>query len=165
MDFLHQLQTLVRGDIQQGKWMVGIALVVLLPMALFLFKNNLSLQKGMVIPVCLLIIITICYGGYILYSKPIHLEQTEQQFQSDPQQSLSAELEKAKTDDKSYSMLKYVWGICIIAFTVLYFVLSKDYYKGLSIGSVGLFFGFLMIDSFFHQRAKIYLDALQKLLD
>lgn len=165
MDFLQQLQIFTKGDVQQGKWMIGIAMVVLLPIAFLLFKNNLSLQKGMAIPVCLLFIINVGYGSYVLYSKPKHLEKTEQQFKTNPQKTSGAELEKAKADNKSYTTLKYVWGFCAIVFIVLYFVVARDFYKGLYLGFASLFLGFLIIDSFFHQRLKIYTDNLNLLLD
>lgn len=44
MDFLQQLQNFTKGDIQQGKWMIGVEIIFLLPLAFLLFKNNLSLQ-------------------------------------------------------------------------------------------------------------------------
>lgn len=163
MDFLQQVQNFTRGDIQQGKWMIGITIIFLFPLAFLLFKNNLSLQKGMAFPVCLLLVINVVYGSYVLLSKPKHLEQIEQQFQSNPKQTLNSELQKAKADDNSYKTLKYVWGACIIVFITLYFILSKDNYKGLFIGFAGLSFGLLLIDSFFHQRLKLYLEMLQKL--
>ena len=165
MDYLQQLQTFVRGDIQQGKWMIGIAFFVFLPITFFLLKNNLPLQKGMVVPVFLLFIINVGYGGYVLYAKPKLLAQTEQQFQSHSQQMLAAELEKSEKDHNNYTTLKYVWGICMIVFTILFFILSKDYYKGLSIGFVAMFFAFLIIDSLFHQRLTIYRDALKIFMD
>lgn len=165
MDFLLQLQHFTKGDIQQGKWMIGIAVVILLPLAFLLFKNNFPLQKGMAVPFCLLFTINLGYGGYVLYSKPKHLKQTEKQFQLTPKTTLDLEVQKAEADNKSYRTLKYVWGICAIIFIALYFLLSKEFYKGLCIGFVGLFFGFLIIDSFFHQRLEIYLDALNKVID
>lgn len=161
MDFLQQLQNFTKGDMQQGKWMIGLAVVILLPLAFLLFKNSLSLQKGMSIPFFLLFIINVGYGGYVLYSKPKHLAETEQQFQANPPQTLDSELQKVKADDKSYSILKYVWGACAVIFIAIYFIISKDYYKGLSLGFAGLFFGFLLIDSFFHQRLKLYSEILQ----
>ncbi|MBB4806019.1 hypothetical protein HNP38_001291 [Chryseobacterium defluvii] len=164
MDFLQQLQHFTKGEIQQGKWMIGIA-VVLFPFAVFLFKTNLSLQKGIVIPVCLLMLISIAYGGYVLYSKPGHFMKTEKQYHYNPKQALDSEWQKAKSDDKSYRILKYVWGFCTIVFIILYFVFTKDYYKGLSIGFAGLFFALLLIDSFFHQRLNMYIENLQKFIN
>lgn len=143
--------------------MIGIAVVILLPLAFFLFKSNLALQKGMAIPVCLLLALNIAYGSYVLYSKPTLLLQTETKFYSNPEQTLDSELQKAKSNDKSYLTAKFVWGLCTIMGIVLYFVSSKDYYKGLSIGFAGLFFGFLLIDSFFHQRLTIFMKTLQAL--
>ena len=66
MDILQQLQHFTKGELIQGKWMIGIAIVVLLPLVFFLFKSNLSLQKGMAIPVGLLMAISIVYGSYVL---------------------------------------------------------------------------------------------------
>lgn len=114
----------------------------------------------MAIPVCLLFVVNIGYGGYLLYSRPKHVSLAEKQFQLSPKKAFDFELQKAKADDKSFSTLKYVWGVCTILFVALYFFISRDYYKGLSFGFALLFFGFLIIDSFFHQRLKIYLETL-----
>lgn len=163
MDFLQQLQHFTKGELLQGKWMIGIAIVVLFPLAFLLFKSNFSLQKGMAIPFCLLMIISIGYGSYVLYSKPKHFTETEKEIQLNPKEKLDSELQKVKADDKSYTTLKYVWGTCIIVSIVLYFVIGKDFHKGLSLGFAILFLSFLIIDSFFHQRLNSYLEELNKL--
>ncbi|WP_312553280.1 hypothetical protein [Empedobacter brevis] len=163
MDILQQLQHFTKGELIQGKWMIGIAIIVLLPLVFFLFKSNLSLQKGMAIPVGLLMAISIVYGSYVLYSKPKYLTETEKEIQLNPKEKLDSELQKVKTDDKSYTTLKYVWGTCVIVSIVLYFVVGKDFHKGLSLGFAILFLSFLIIDSFFHQRLNSYLEELNKL--
>lgn len=165
MNFLQSLQTWAKGDMQQGRWMIGLAIVILLPFIVFLFKNNQSLQKGIALPICLLLLVSIGYGGYVWYSRAQHISHAEKQFQRSPKQTFDVEVQKIKADDKSFSALKYAWGAGIIFFVALYFFLSKDYYKGLSLGFALLFFGFLLIDSFFHQRLKVYLETLQKILD
>ncbi|SFW74171.1 hypothetical protein SAMN02927921_03864 [Sinomicrobium oceani] len=163
MDVLQQLHHFTQGEILQGKWMIGIAVIILFPIAFSLFQGNVSFQKGMAIPVCLLIAINIIYGGYILYSRTKYLTQTEIEFRSHPQQTLDAELQKAKADDQSYTTLKYVWGGCAIVFIVLYLVVVKDFYKGLSLGFAVLFLGFLVIDLFFNRRLNLYMEELNKL--
>lgn len=141
--------------------MIWGAIIFLLSLGFLLFKNNLSFQKGMAFPVCLLFVINVVYGSYVLHSKPKQLEQTEQQFQSNPKQTFYFELQKVKADDKSYNILKYVWGACVIVFITLYFIPSEDSRKGLFIGFVILFFGFLLIDSFFSQRLRLYLKCFK----
>ena len=84
MNFLQGLQTWAKGDMQQGRWMIGLAIVILLPFIVFLFKNNQSLQKGTAIPICLLLVVSIGYGGYVWYSRAQHISHAEKQFQRSP---------------------------------------------------------------------------------
>lgn len=136
MDFLPRLQNFTKVDMQQGKWMIGVAIIFLLSLGFLLFKNNLYFQKGMAFPVCLLFVINAVYGSYVLHSKPKHLEETEQQFQSNPKQTFYFELQKVKADDKSYNILKYVWVLVLsflLHFTSFYQkILVKVYSSALS---------------------------------
>ena len=60
-------------------------------------------------------------------------------------------------------MIKYFWGIVIIAGIVLYFLISPDYYKGVSLGVSILGIAGLCIDTFLHERILTYLETLKNL--
>lgn len=81
MDFTLHLQTWTKGDISQGKWMIGLAVFILLPLCILLIKTNNSLQKGMLIPLCLLFVMNMGYGSYLLISKPKYVAERTAQFQ------------------------------------------------------------------------------------
>jgi hypothetical protein len=84
-------------------------------------------------------------------------------YKSNPKQALETELGKAIKDDKTYSMVPYFWftGIAIAGF--IFFFTSQYYYKGLSIGLIGLFLTMLILDSTLQHRLVIYLKALKEL--
>ncbi|GAA5089343.1 hypothetical protein GCM10023210_14050 [Chryseobacterium ginsengisoli] len=145
------------------KCMIGIAIFIILPICVFLFKNGHSLQKGMVIPLFLLFLMNIGYGGYLLSSKSKYVENMENQFQLDAQRTVKNEVITIKTDDKSYTLTKYVWTGLIIISLVCFFIINKEYYQGLSLGFAIMFLGMLLIDTFLHQRLKLYLTALYEI--
>ncbi|MCE7044052.1 hypothetical protein [Dyadobacter sp. CY312] len=160
MSFIQQLQNWTKGDILQGKWMIGIAIIILLPIFILLIKSNNSLQKGMVIPLFLLFVMNICYGGYLLSSKPNHNVKTEKQFQLNAQKTVKNEINKIKVEDKSYKVTKYAWAGLLIFSVVCFYIFNQEYYQGLSLGFVVMFLGMLLIDVFLHQRLKFYITAL-----
>lgn len=121
MDFTRHLQTWTKGDISQGKWMIGLAVFILLPLCILLIKTNNSLQKGMLIPLCLLFVMNMGYGSYLLISKPKYVAERTAQFQLNAEETIKKEVAKIKTDDKSYTMTKYIWAGLIILSVLCFF--------------------------------------------
>jgi len=158
MDFIQNLQTWTKGDITQGKWMIGIAFFILLPFCILLIKTNNSLQKGMLIPLCLLFLMNVGYGSYLLISKPKYVTERIVQFELNAEETIKNEVTKIKVDDKSYTMTKYIWAGLLILSIVCFFVFNKDYFQGLSLGFAIMFLGMLLIDVFLHHRLKLYLE-------
>lgn len=160
MDFIPHLQTWAKGDISQGKWMIGIAFLILLPLCLLLIKTNNSLQKGMIIPLCLLFMLNVGYGSYLLISKPKYVTERTAQFQLNAEETIKNEVGKIKADDKSYTMTKYVWAGLLILSVVCFFIFNKYYFQGLSLGFAIMFLGMLLIDVFLHHRLEKFLSSL-----
>ena len=161
MDFINQLHIWAKGDTTQGRWMVGVAIVLLLPFLIIIIRSNNSLLRGMLIPICLLLIMNLGYGGYLLLAKQKVIDQTEVQFREKPEETLKSEFARVKAEDKSYIFLKSVWTMLVVLSIVLYFIFTNYYYKGLALGLIGTFFGMLLIDTFLHHRLNQYLNALQ----
>ena len=162
MDFIQQLQVWAKGDALQGKIMLGIGIVLAIGL-IFILRSDQPMLRGMLIPIGLLLIANLGYGGFLTFSRPSHIQSTIELYNQNPVQAVNKELAKAETDHKSYSTLKPIWVVLIVVAIVLYFVLSGAYYKGLSIGLAGMFLGTLLIDGFLHQRLKPYLEVLREL--
>ena len=152
MDFIPHLQTWTKADIIQGKWMIGIAFFILLPLCILLIKANNPLQKGMLIPLGLLFLMNVGYGSYLLISKPKYATESKAQFQLNAGETIKNEVAKIKADDKSYTMTKYTWAGLFILSVVCFFIFKKDYFQGLSLGFAIMFLGMLLIDVFLHHR-------------
>lgn len=158
MDLIPHLQTWTKGDIIQGKWMISIAFLILLSLCILFIKTNNSLQKGMLIPLCLLFLLNVGYGSYLLISKPKYATERTAQFQLNAEEIIKNEVGKIKADDKSYTMTKYIWACLLILSVVCFFIFNKDYFQGLSLGFAIMFLGMLIIDVFLHNRLKLYLE-------
>lgn len=136
MDFIHQLHIWAKGDIVQGRWMLGIAILLLMPILIMIIKSNNLLLRGMLIPICLLIVMSIGYGGYLLLTKQKFVERTEANFRQIPEKTLANEIERLKAGYKSYTLLKYIW-IILLAFSVVFYITAvRDYYRGLALGLI-----------------------------
>lgn len=158
MDFIQNLNTWIKGDLQQGKWMIAIAVFILLPTFTLLLKSIHSLQKGVAIPIILLMLMNIFYGGYLLFSKPKYAIERTAQFQIYAEETIKNEVVKIKANDKSYRLTKYVWASLLCVSVVCFFIFKKEYLQGLSLGFAVMFLGMLLIDVFLHQRLAKYMS-------
>jgi len=77
--------------------------------------------------------------------------------------TIQKEYEYAEKGDKSYTQLKPIWAILIVVSVALYFILSKDYFKGLAMGLMLLFLTTLILDSIMHNRLKTYLKGITEI--
>lgn len=162
MDFTQHLQVWSKGDIIQGKCMIGIALFIILPICVLLIKSGNPLQRGMIIPLGILFLLNVGYGGYLLFSRTKHLEQTERTSPLNSQ-TIESEIAKIEADGKSYILTKYFWCSLLILSAIFFFIFTKDYFRGISLGLAIMFFGMLLIDVFLHDRLKLYLTALNEI--
>ena len=162
MELIKHTTNWVNGEVFQGKTMLALAVIVGL-LAFFIIRNNNEILKGMLIPMGLIMLILIGYGSIQIIVRPKHIPKVEEMYKSNPKQALETELNKAIKDDKTYSMVPYFWfaGIAIAGF--IFFFTSQYYYKGLSIGLIGLFLTMLILDSTLQHRLVIYLKALKEL--
>ena len=163
MDFTQHLQTWTKGDLQQGKWMIGIAVLIIFPICILFIKTSNSLQKGMLIPFGLLFLINVGYGSYLLISKPKYVIERTTQFQLNAEETIEKEVAKIKADDKSYTMTKYVWVGILVLSVFCFFIFNKEYFQGLALGFGIMFMGMLLIDVFLHNRLEYYLKVLQNI--
>lgn len=161
MDFNQQLQTWAKGDANQGRLMFvfGILLGVIL---YFLIVSDLPLYKGMRIPTALLCVANLFYGGFLAFSRPKHILSAQESYSKNPKETLQKELKKSERDDKTYTMIKPLWTLLNFGAIIAYFIIKNDFYKGLALSLIVLFWGFFLIDTFLQRRLKPYLNYLQK---
>lgn len=162
MDIITYTEQWIKGEVLQGKIMFAIGIVVL---ALFLYVANFqdAFYKGMILPVGLLLLVLLGYGGFQITMRPKHINNVTTLSETNPKLALGQELEKAKKDDKSYSLLKPIWIVLFIASSILFFVISSSFWKGMSFGFALWFLTAFVFDMFLHHRLKVYLDALLSL--
>jgi len=152
----------VKGDILQGKWMMGISIFVVLPILFFLVKNGGVLQKGIALPLSFLFVVNLGYASFMLSSKPKYSADMEKSYHQNLSQTLMQEYKKIKGFDRSYTLTKYLWAALCAGSIIGYFSISKEYFQGLSIGFALMFFGLLLVDVFLHSRLKLCLAAFSQ---
>lgn len=162
MNFIQQLELWAKGDALQGKWMLIFGGVLIFCL-IYIFKSNNPLLRGMLIPLSILMLINLGYGGFLAFYRPNHIESTILLFQKQPEETLQKELIKAQNDSKTYDILKPIWGILICICIGLFFIFSKDFYKSILLGLLVLFSGVLFVDTFLHHRLQPYLHLLKEI--
>ncbi len=162
MELIKYTTEWVRGEVFQGKIMI-LAGALLLLAGISIFKGNNELMRGMLIPLGIMVLILIGYGIMQNTVRPNHLRSVTERVKDDPKQVLEQELNKSRKDHRTYSAVQVVWPLCIVVIIGLYFFVSQPYYKGLTIGLIGLFLFLLILDSTLHDRLEIYLKGLESL--
>lgn len=163
MNLLDYTTTWIKGEVLQGKIMLAIGVIMLVG-AIAIFRSDNTLLRGTLIPMGLILLIFFGYGGFQTFNRPTHIKKVTELFQENPAQAVEQEIAKAEKDHRNYSTLKVVWVVLIVLAAILYVFVSKDYFKGLSIGLIALFLTTLTVDSILHFRLKIYLEQLEKLI-
>ncbi len=161
MELLKQTAQWAQGDALHGKIMLGVGILTLIAIV-FILRNDHAILKGTVIPLSLITLLGIGYGGFLSFSRPGHAKKVAELYESNPQQAVAAELEKAQRDAKAYTTIKKVWPVLIALAALMFYFVSKDYFKGLSIGLVATFLYGMILDTILHHNLQPYLEALQR---
>lgn len=162
MHTVHHVTQWVKGEVMQGRIMFSLGILSLIA---FFYIANLhhAFFKGLIVPVLLLQIILLGYGGFQLFKRPSYIEKVRIENQLNPSNAHRIELEKAQKDDKIYGILKPIWALLFVVSMVLFVVLKEDFAKGMSIGFALWFVTAFVCDWFLHHRLKTFLAALQQL--
>lgn len=163
MELIKHTTDWVNGEVFQGKIMLSLGVFVGF-LTFLIIRNNNEVLRGMLIPMGLIILILIGYGSMQIIVRPKHLNKVTEINISNPKLALENELNKSIKDDKTYSMVPYFWFVGIAISGFVFFFTSQYYYKGLSIGLIGLFLTMLILDSTLHYRLVVYLKALKQLI-
>ena len=163
MDFIEYMNNWVKSEVTQGRIMVGIG-VLLLVALFFIFRGQHELLKGAMIPLGLLTVVLIGYGGYILYSRPAHAKTSIALYQESKVEAIEKEKEKHINDNKAgKTLMKFVYpGLMILSAIALFFIPSP-YFKGLALGFVVLFASTFVIDYGFVSRSDAFIAFLDTL--
>lgn len=161
MDFIQQLQLWEKGELLQGKIMIGLGVIFLIGL-IAIFRSQNEFLRGSLIPLGILLVILIGYGGYILYSRPVHVQQSIALYETSKDEAIVKEIEKHTNDNKAGKMLiKYIYPSLIIISAVLLLFISNVYYKGMVIGFILLFASTYIIDNGFVSRSKTVLKFIE----
>ncbi len=163
MELIKYTSEWVRGEVFQGKIMLLIGAILLIG-GIAILRSEHEILRGALIPLGVVILIFLGYGGFQTFGRTAHLKKVESIYAQNRQEALTTEYEKATKDATSYKTLKIIWTILIIASAIMYLLMSGEYYKGLAIGIIGLFLTTLIVDSILHYRLDVYLKNLTELM-
>jgi len=162
MQLIQYTSEWIKGEVNQGKILIILG-VVLLIISFFIFKNTNEILRGMLIPFGLILLMLFGYGGYQIFSSPNKLTKVTDSYKENAKNTIQKEYEYAQKGDKSYTQLKPIWAFLIVVSVALYFIFSKDYFKGLAMGLMVLFLTTLILDSVMHYRLKTYLKGITEI--
>lgn len=161
MDFIEYANNWAKSEVTQAKIMIGIGILLLVAF-IAIIKSENELLRGMLIPMSLLLIILIGYGGYILYSRPAHINESIALYQQSEKEAITKEQTKHINDNKAGKTLLKVYPILMLISVIALFFVSSPYYKGMAVGFAILFIATFIIDSGFVSRSDAFLSFLSK---
>lgn len=151
----------VSGEVVQGKVMLAVGILLLLA-CVFLWQSASALHRGVAIPLAIVMLVNLGYGGYILKARPALLAETEQVSQEDVTTAIDSEKERAANEIKAYASLKYVWiGLAIVSGLSLFFF-TPSFVYGIALGMLILAVSGMTIDSFLMNRISQYAVELNR---
>lgn len=162
MDFIQLTTSWHKGEVLQGKIMLGTGIVLLI-VSILIYKYGESFYKGMIVPMLFVVLIMIGYGGYQIGKRAKELTHRIEAFQNDPNEIVNAEIERSEKEDKQYARLIIIWSTMLIVASLIHFFVGKTFYKGLALGFVFLALSGLLIDNALHKRVVNYGRDLEKL--
>lgn len=164
MELLKQATQWAEGDALQGKIMALVG-ILLLAAVLAILRTDNALLRGMLIPLGVIILFYVGYGGFLALRRPVHVQTLAQRVEKSPEQALALELEKANRDNRAYSLVLKVWPVLIALCGLALLFVTQPYYRGLLIGLMGLFLALMVLDTFLHQRLQPYLEFLGRSME
>ena len=163
MDFIEYTNTWAKSEVTQGRIMIGIGILLLFVLYGIIRSQN-ELLKGGLVPLGLLLVVLIGYGGYILYSRPMHAKESIALYQKNKTEAFERETVKHINDNKAgKTLLKYVYPILMILSAITLFLIPSQYYKGMALGFVLLFVSAYIVDNGFVSRSDTFLSFLKTL--
>ncbi len=160
MDFIQQLQIWEKAELLQAKIMIGIGVVALFAF-IGIFRSESELLRGMLIPLGLILVILIGYGGYILQSRPAHAKEAIALYQKDREEGIKKEIEKHETDNKAGNTLLKVYPIILLLSSLALIFVHSPYYKGMALGFALLAITTFIMDYGFVSRSNTVLEFLK----
>lgn len=163
MDFIEYINTWAKGEVFQGKIMMGVGLIAVFALVGIL-RSESEFLRGAIIPMILLVLVLVGYGGYILYSRPAHATESISMYQESTEKAVVQERAKHINDNKAGKMLmRFVYPSLIIICGIALLILSNAYYRGMAAGFILLSVSTYIIDNGFVTRSDAFvafLDAL-----
>ncbi|MEO0405639.1 MAG: hypothetical protein AAF193_12275, partial [Bacteroidota bacterium] len=87
MTFPEYLDKWVKSEVLQGQIMIAAGIILAISL-FFIIRGNHALLRGTLIPLGLLTIILVGYGGSILFSRPQHAKQSMEIFEKNWQEGV-----------------------------------------------------------------------------
>ena len=100
MDYIEYTNAWAKSEVTQGRIMIGVG-ILLLVIAFFIYRSQHELLKGTLIPLSLLLVVLIGYGGYILSSRPAHAKETIASYETAKETAIENEIAKHINDNKA----------------------------------------------------------------
>lgn len=121
-------------------------------------------MKGTLIPIGLLLLVLIGYGGYILYSRPTHAKKAIENYIQASKVAIEAEKAKHVKDNQAgESLMKFVYPTLMLIAALALFFISSPYDQGVALGCILLAVATYIIDYGFVFCSNAFLAFLDNL--
>jgi hypothetical protein len=163
MDFIEYMNAWVKSEILQGRIMIVIGVVLVIPY-IGIWRSENEFLRGSLFPLGLLLVVLIGYGGYIIHSRPAHAKKSIEHYKTSEKEALDKERIKHLNDNKAgKTLIRFVYPALMLISVIALFIVVAPYYKGMAIGFTLLFAATYVIDSGFVSRSDSFLSYLTTL--
>lgn len=161
MNFIEYSTNWADAEVQQGKVMMGVGILLSIAFVLILRGENILL-RGSLIPLGLLLAVLIGYGSYILYSRPAHSKEIIMLYTKNSGEAIKQEIAKHEGDNKAGKLLLRTYPILMLISVIALIFVSSSYHKGMALGFILFFVSAFIIDTGFVSRSARFLSFLRQ---
>lgn len=162
MDFIEYANNWAKSEVIQGQIMIGIG-VLFLAAFIGILRSEVEFLRGSLVPIALIILMLIGYGGYILSSRPAHVRQSIERYQQSANEAIKLEKAKHINDNKTGKTLMKIYPLLAIGAIVALMLIPSPYSKGMAMGFAVLFLATYIMDNGFVTRSDAFLQFLGEL--
>ncbi|MCT4613696.1 MAG: hypothetical protein N4A49_02345 [Marinifilaceae bacterium] len=165
MEFIDYTINWTKGEIQEALIMGFIGLVITISAFLFWCFGNTANAKAMFWPILIVGIIPFFMSFSGVYTNKKRIIEYQKEYKSNPVFFAKAEKIRVENFDKIFKITYPTALIMLITGAVLFVLLSSPIWKSISLALIILGLMTFFIDHFAEERARIYLEEIDKFLN
>lgn len=165
MDFITYTNNWLKGEIFEGTIIAIFGTLVFLSSIVFWKFGSTPASKSLILPLIIVGAIFISSGVSMYFSNQKRLVEYQQSYQENKTEFIQQEKERVESFQYMYTLSKILATVGFLVTLIAFWLTKSSTFQGIAIGLAILGFASLVIDFFSEERASIYYDKIELVLN